>query len=149
MCRGADNNCALARPGALQCSPCPSGHAIWPCIALTARNPQSRRANARWRCRCRRCCCRDSLNTYQHTALCRVSSAVPRELRRLRLIKRLFSTPPTDRPTAWLRCDGSYSDLHPSVCFIIAKFHYTDTDTDFFAAKLRWVRAGPFGSVSV
>ena len=25
-----------------------------------------------------------------------------------------------------------------------AKFHYTDTDTDFFAAKLRWVRAGPF-----
>ena len=29
---------------------------------------------------------------------------------------------------------------------IIAKFHYTDTDTDtdFFAAKLRWVRAGPF-----
>ena len=31
----------------------------------------------------------------------------------------------------------------------IAKFHYTDTDTDFFAAKLRWVRAGPFGSVSV
>jgi len=26
---------------------------------------------------------------------------------------------------------------------IIAKFHYTDTDTDFFAAKLRWVRAGP------
>ena len=31
----------------------------------------------------------------------------------------------------------------------IAKFHYTDTDTDFFAAKLRWVRAGPFGSMSV
>ena len=41
----------------------------------------------------------------------------------------------------------------------IAKFHYTDTDTGptrtrtrtrtFFAAKLRWVRAGPFGSVSV
>ena len=57
---------------------------------------------------------------------------------------------------------------------IIAKFHYTDTDTDptrtksvhvvgyelnsttetrhgpartFFAAKLRWVRAGPVGSV--
>ena len=29
---------------------------------------------------------------------------------------------------------------------IIAKFHYTDTDTDtdFFVAKLRWVRAGPF-----
>ena len=25
----------------------------------------------------------------------------------------------------------------------------TDKDTDFFAAKLRWVRAGPFGSVSV
>ena len=25
----------------------------------------------------------------------------------------------------------------------------TDTDTDFFAAKLRWLRAGPFGSVSV
>jgi len=32
---------------------------------------------------------------------------------------------------------------------VIAKFHYTDTDTDFFAVKLRWVRAGPFGSVSV
>ena len=32
---------------------------------------------------------------------------------------------------------------------LIAKFHYTDTDTDFFAAKLRWVRAGPFGSMSV
>ena len=32
-----------------------------------------------------------------------------------------------------------------SRCFI-AKFHYTDmdTDTDFFAAKLRWVRAGLF-----
>jgi len=30
---------------------------------------------------------------------------------------------------------------------LIAKFHYTDTD--FLAAKLRWVRAGPFGSVSV
>ena len=33
---------------------------------------------------------------------------------------------------------------------VIAKFHYTDTDTGptrtrtFFAAKLRWVRAGPF-----
>jgi len=27
---------------------------------------------------------------------------------------------------------------------LTAKFHYTDTDTDFFAAKLRWVRAGPF-----
>ena len=29
---------------------------------------------------------------------------------------------------------------------LIAKFHYTDTDTDtdFFAAKLSWVRAGPF-----
>jgi len=27
---------------------------------------------------------------------------------------------------------------------VIAKFHYTDTDTDFVAAKLRWVRAGPF-----
>jgi len=26
---------------------------------------------------------------------------------------------------------------------LIAKFHYTDTDTDFFVAKLRWVRAGP------
>jgi len=36
-------------------------------------------------------------------------------------------------------------------CLLIAKFHYMDTDTDpdFFAAKLRWVRAGPFGSVSV
>ena len=29
---------------------------------------------------------------------------------------------------------------------LIAKFHYTDTDTDtdIFVAKLRWVRAGPF-----
>ena len=27
---------------------------------------------------------------------------------------------------------------------LTAKFHYTDTDTDFSAAKLRWVRAGPF-----
>jgi len=27
---------------------------------------------------------------------------------------------------------------------LTAKLHYTDTDTDFFAAKLRWVRAGPF-----
>ena len=37
------------------------------------------------------------------------------------------------------------------LCRVIAKFHYTDTDTDtdFFAAKLRWVRVGPFGSVSV
>jgi len=42
---------------------------------------------------------------------------------------------------------------------VIAKFHYTDptgpdrTRTDFFAAKLRWVRAGlrqsPCGSVRV
>ena len=40
---------------------------------------------------------------------------------------------------------------------VIAKFHYTDMDTDptgparirtdFFAAKLRWVRAGPVGPV--
>jgi len=35
-------------------------------------------------------------------------------------------------------------------CRFIAKFHYTDTDAGptrtrtFFAAKLRWVRAGPF-----
>jgi len=40
--------------------------------------------------------------------------------------------------------------LHASelsaMCAVRAKFHYTDTDTDtdFFAAKLRWVRAGPF-----
>ena len=42
-------------------------------------------------------------------------------------------------------------DIHNSsvVGLFIAKLHYTDTDTDFFAAKLRWVRAGPFGSVSV
>jgi len=51
--------------------------------------------------------------------------------------------------------DGQ-TDGHPTVTLtllriILAKFHYTDTDTDtdFFAAKLRWVRAGPFGSVSV
>ena len=30
------------------------------------------------------------------------------------------------------------------LCIVKAKFHYTDTDTDFFAAKLRWIRAGPF-----
>jgi len=38
-------------------------------------------------------------------------------------------------------------DIHNSsvVGLFIAKFHYTDTDTDtdFFAEKLRWVRAGP------
>jgi len=48
-----------------------------------------------------------------------------------------------------------------NTCVLIAKFHYTDTDTDptrtrpdphgpartFFAAKLRWVRAGLVGSV--
>ena len=57
--------------------------------------------------------------------------------------------------------------LHYMLCWIdvprsvavIAKFHYTDptgparTRTDFFAAKLRWVRAGrrqsPCGSVRV
>ena len=32
---------------------------------------------------------------------------------------------------------------------LIAKFHYTDTDTDFFVAKLRWVRAGPICSKKV
>jgi len=37
-------------------------------------------------------------------------------------------------------------------CELIAKFHYTGptgpdrTRTDFFAAKLRWVRAGPVAS---
>ena len=40
-----------------------------------------------------------------------------------------------------------------AACSLIAKFHYTDPTgparirTDFFAAKLRWVRAGPVGSV--
>ena len=34
--------------------------------------------------------------------------------------------------------------IHAGATCVIAKFHYTDTDTDFFAAKLRWVRAGPF-----
>jgi len=38
-------------------------------------------------------------------------------------------------------------DSCPETSLVIAKFHYTDTD--FFAAKLRWVRAGPFGSMSV
>ena len=44
--------------------------------------------------------------------------------------------------------------IEDSFCSLIAKFHYKDTDTDptgpartFFAAKLRWVRAGPVGSV--
>jgi len=46
--------------------------------------------------------------------------------------------------TAW----GSQNELHQ----LKAKFHYTDTDPTgpartFFAAKLRWVRAGPVGSV--
>ena len=34
-------------------------------------------------------------------------------------------------------------DLNPGP-FCARVQHYTDTDTDFFAAKLRWVRAGPF-----
>ena len=33
---------------------------------------------------------------------------------------------------------------HHHLCKVKAKFHYAETDTDFFAAKLRWVRAGPF-----
>ena len=57
-----------------------------------------------------------------------------------------------------LSIDDGRTDGHPTVTLtllriLLAKFHYTDTDTgtdtDFFAAKLRWVRAGPFGSVSV
>ena len=51
----------------------------------------------------------------------------------------------TSTPTRTRTSDVNY----PPPCRVIAKFHYTDTDTDFFAAKLRWVRAGPFGSVSV
>ena len=46
-------------------------------------------------------------------------------------------------------CDLNPGPSAPESSTLIAKFHYTDTDTDFFAAKLRWVRAGPFGSVSV
>ena len=55
-----------------------------------------------------------------------------------------------------LSIDDGRTDGHPTVTLtllriLLAEFHYTDTDTDtdFFAAKLRWVRAGPFGSVSV
>jgi len=46
---------------------------------------------------------------------------------------------------------GPDTDKVRARCRVRAKFHHTDTDTDadFFAAKLRWVRAGPFGSVSV
>ena len=39
---------------------------------------------------------------------------------------------------------GRYLFVADHLCYVIAKFHHTDTDTDFFAAKLRWVRAGPF-----
>ena len=42
-------------------------------------------------------------------------------------------------------CDLNPGRSAPESSTLIAKFHYTDTDT----AKLRWVRAGPFGSVSV
>ena len=50
---------------------------------------------------------------------------------------------------------GPDTDKVRARCRVRAKFHYTDptgparTRTDFFAAKLRWVRAGPFGSVSM
>jgi len=43
-------------------------------------------------------------------------------------------------PAGWLPIHRDQLRVQRSV---IAKFHYTDTDTDFFAAKLRWVRAGP------
>ena len=39
---------------------------------------------------------------------------------------------------------GALKSIGLSARRVLAKFHYTDTDTDFFAAKLRWVRAGPF-----
>ena len=42
-------------------------------------------------------------------------------------------------------CDLNPGRSAPESSTLIAKFHYTDTDT----AKLRWVRAGPFGSVRV
>ena len=52
---------------------------------------------------------------------------------------------------------GPDTDKVRARCRVGAKFHYTDpirtrhgpdrTRTDFFAAKLRWVRAGPVGSV--
>ena len=53
--------------------------------------------------------------------------------------------------TAFVTEDRETGKVVQRPCLFIAKFHYTDTDTDtdFFAAKLRWVRAGPFGSVSV
>jgi len=41
-------------------------------------------------------------------------------------------------------CDLNTCPTAPESSTLIAKFHYTDTDTDFFVAKLRWVRAGPF-----
>ena len=54
---------------------------------------------------------------------------------------------------------GPDTDIVRARCRVRAKFHYTDptgpdrTRTDFFAAKLRWVRAGlrqsPCGSVRV
>ena len=41
---------------------------------------------------------------------------------------------------------GALKSIGLSARRVLTKFHYTDTDTDtdFFAAKLRWVRAGPF-----
>ena len=49
--------------------------------------------------------------------------------------------------------DRTRPDKVRAHCRVRAKFHYTDptgparTRTDFFAAKLRWVRAGPVGPV--
>ena len=49
--------------------------------------------------------------------------------------------------TVFVTEDRETGKVVQKTCLFIAKFHYTDTY--FFAAKLRWVRAGPFGSVSV
>ena len=46
----------------------------------------------------------------------------------------------------WLAAEDKAPLCRRHASRLIAKFRYTDTDTDtdFFAAKLRWVRAGPF-----
>ena len=63
----------------------------------------------------------------------------------------------TDFLVTWLRASKLYRTSVGEVRTLIAKFHYTDptrTRPDphgpartFFAAKLRWVRPGPVGSV--
>ena len=71
-------------------------------------------------------------------------------MKRLRLTQKICSTDSSTRRA--VHDDGGATVFFDGDCdaannsLVIAKFHYTDTDTDtdFFVAKLRWVRAGPF-----